>query len=200
MTYANVVSSLCLFIVLGGAAYAAVTLPKNSVGTKQLKKNAVIGSKIKGSSVVSSDVRDGSLLAKDFGAGQLPAGPKGDKGDKGDSGLGALEGWQSLAFASGWSNYETGFATVSFRKDQLGRVYLRGLAEKSGGTPALEDVIGTLPEGYRPTGRLIFEVATGEPHSGGRVDVLPDGTVRWEGGSTTEFDYTSLSTISFSTD
>jgi hypothetical protein len=36
LTYANVVSTLCLFLLLGGEAYAATQLPKNSVGTKQL--------------------------------------------------------------------------------------------------------------------------------------------------------------------
>lgn len=36
LTYANVASTICLFIVLGGGAYAAATLPKNSAGTKQM--------------------------------------------------------------------------------------------------------------------------------------------------------------------
>jgi hypothetical protein len=41
LTYANVVSTICLFVVLGGSAYAAITLPPKSVGTKQLKNKAV---------------------------------------------------------------------------------------------------------------------------------------------------------------
>jgi hypothetical protein len=40
-------SSIAVFLVLGGAAVAATQLPKNSVGTKQLKKNAVTTAKIK---------------------------------------------------------------------------------------------------------------------------------------------------------
>jgi hypothetical protein len=40
-TFSNVVAVLALFIALGGASYAAVNLPKNSVGAKQLKKGAV---------------------------------------------------------------------------------------------------------------------------------------------------------------
>ena len=39
------------FIVLGGGAYAAIKLPKNSVGTKQLKKGAVTKAKIKKSTL-----------------------------------------------------------------------------------------------------------------------------------------------------
>ena len=42
LTYANVMSSIAVFLVLGGgAAFAAGKLAKNSVGTKQLKNNAV---------------------------------------------------------------------------------------------------------------------------------------------------------------
>ena len=36
LTYANVVATCALFVALGGASYAALALPANSVGTKQL--------------------------------------------------------------------------------------------------------------------------------------------------------------------
>ncbi len=49
LTYANVVATLALFIALGGASYAAIKLPKNSVGTKQLKQGAVTKAKISAS-------------------------------------------------------------------------------------------------------------------------------------------------------
>jgi len=61
LTYANVVSTICLFILLGGAAYAAVTLPKNSVGSKQIKKNAVTTAKIKDQAVTAGKVENGAL-------------------------------------------------------------------------------------------------------------------------------------------
>jgi hypothetical protein len=42
LTYANVMSSIAVFLVLGGAtAFAASQLGKETVGTKQLKKEAV---------------------------------------------------------------------------------------------------------------------------------------------------------------
>jgi hypothetical protein len=63
LTYANVVASLALFIALRGVSWAAVTLPANSVGKRQLKNNAV----------TSGKVANGSLKAGDFAAGQLPA-------------------------------------------------------------------------------------------------------------------------------
>jgi hypothetical protein len=61
LTYANVVSTLCLFIVLGGGAYAATQLPSNSVGTPQLKADAVTSPKIKNGTIVGADVNKAKL-------------------------------------------------------------------------------------------------------------------------------------------
>jgi hypothetical protein len=57
LSYANVVSTICLFVLLGGGAYAASKLPRNSVGTKQLKKNAVKGPKVANRSLTAVDIR-----------------------------------------------------------------------------------------------------------------------------------------------
>jgi hypothetical protein len=58
LTYANVVATLALFIALaGGTAFAAKhLLPKNSVGTKQLKNGSVTGAKVKDGSITSSKI------------------------------------------------------------------------------------------------------------------------------------------------
>jgi hypothetical protein len=73
LTYANVVSTICLFVVLGGGAYAAakVVLPKNSVGTTQIKKEAVATAKIKANAVNGAKVADGSLTGADVADGSL---------------------------------------------------------------------------------------------------------------------------------
>jgi hypothetical protein len=76
LSYANVVSSLCLFLVIGGSAYAASALPRNSVGADQIKAGAVR----------SSEVKDRALRAKDFAVGQLPKGDRGDPGPAGPQG------------------------------------------------------------------------------------------------------------------
>ena len=49
ITYPNVVATLAMFLVLGGGAYAATKLPKNSVGTKQLKKGSITPAKLSAS-------------------------------------------------------------------------------------------------------------------------------------------------------
>jgi hypothetical protein len=46
LSYANVVSTLALFLALGGASYAATALAPGSVGTKQLRNGAVTPPKL----------------------------------------------------------------------------------------------------------------------------------------------------------
>ncbi len=62
LTYSNVVSTLCLILLIGGgAAYAASHLGKNSVGSKQLRKNAVTTAKIKNNAVTGAKIKDNSV-------------------------------------------------------------------------------------------------------------------------------------------
>jgi hypothetical protein len=63
---AMVVACLALGIALGGTSYAAIKLPRNSVGTKQLKKNAVTSPKVKNNAITGADVLESSL-------GQVPS-------------------------------------------------------------------------------------------------------------------------------
>ena len=51
LTYANVMVTLLVFVVLGGGAYAAFTLPKNSVRSKNIVNNQVRGKDVKESSL-----------------------------------------------------------------------------------------------------------------------------------------------------
>jgi hypothetical protein len=59
LSYANVVATLALVVALAGGAYAASTLPPNSVGAAQLQAG----------SVRSRQIRDGAIQLGDIGAG-----------------------------------------------------------------------------------------------------------------------------------
>jgi hypothetical protein len=62
LTYANVMSSIAVFLVIGGAtAFAAGHLGKNTVGAKQLKKNAVTTAKIKNEAVTGVKIKKGTI-------------------------------------------------------------------------------------------------------------------------------------------
>ena len=104
---AMVVALIALFVALGGSTYAAVILPTNSVGTKQLKNGAVTASKIGKDAVTSTNVKDGSLLATDFRAGQLPAGQQGPQGPQGIQGPQGPQGPQGLQGLPGTSKTVT---------------------------------------------------------------------------------------------
>jgi hypothetical protein len=41
LSFANVTSALALFVALGGTSYAAITLPENSVGTREIRTGGV---------------------------------------------------------------------------------------------------------------------------------------------------------------
>ena len=76
ITPSLIISVMALFVALGGASYAAIKIPKNSVGNTQLRKDAVTSTKVK----------DRSLLATDFRTGQLPRGATGATGATGTAG------------------------------------------------------------------------------------------------------------------
>jgi len=105
LSFANVISVIALFVALGGASYAAVTLPKNSVGPKQIKKNAVRGkhikknavtaSKIRGNSVSSPKIADGSVFSADLADNSIGANDLADNsvgsGELADNSVGSGE-------------------------------------------------------------------------------------------------------------
>ena len=84
LSYANVTATIAVFIALGGSAYAAVQIPRNSVGTKQLRKNAVTSLKVKDGTLALRDFKtaEQEKLKGSTGA-QGPAGPQGPPGAAG---------------------------------------------------------------------------------------------------------------------
>ena len=106
LSYANVMATVAVFIALGGGAYAATALPKNSVGATQLRNDAVSSAKIKNGSLQRSDFRTADLVklrgpagakGADGAAGPAgAAGAKGDKGERGQLGLSTLQAGDTL--------------------------------------------------------------------------------------------------------
>jgi hypothetical protein len=99
------VALLALFVALGGTGYAALQLPKNSVGTRQLRRNAVTSAKVK----------NGSLHASDFKSSSLPAGARGPQGPKGEPGQNGAPATRLFATVSGDGSQKTGTATSASR-------------------------------------------------------------------------------------
>jgi hypothetical protein len=93
LTYANVISTLCLVLLVGGGtAYAATKMaPKNSVGTKQIKKGAVTPAKL-------NKAAKATLTGPTGPKGHTgPAGPQGKEGPQGIRGLDGARGQEGPA-------------------------------------------------------------------------------------------------------
>ena len=145
---AMVVACLALAISLSGAAYAVSTaLPRNSVGTIQLKNSAVNSAK----------VRNATLRAADFAPGQIPRGAQGPAGPQGPAGV---SGWQVIS-GSGPSN-STG--PKSQQQDcPAGKRSIGGGAVLTGSTS------NTFLATSRPTDAGTGWIATGRESTGGNA-------------------------------
>jgi hypothetical protein len=63
LTYANVMATIAVFLALGGVATAAFTLPKKSVGPKQLKAGAVKTGKLANGAVTEPKIANEAVTA-----------------------------------------------------------------------------------------------------------------------------------------
>jgi hypothetical protein len=93
---AMVVALIALFVALGGGAYAAVALKRNSVSSKHIRNGQVKKPDLGRSSVDSSKVANGALQAEDFAPGQIPAGERGPQGLAGTNGTNGTNGANGL--------------------------------------------------------------------------------------------------------
>lgn len=93
---AMAVALAALFMALGGTSYAVTQLPRNSVGTPQLKINAVTSAKVKNRSLMRVDFAPGQITGGGAAGGAGPAGPAGPAGSAG-TGATLSMGWVSSA-------------------------------------------------------------------------------------------------------
>ena len=200
LSYANVVATLALFVALGGASYAAIQLPKNSVGAKQIKRNAVSSAKIKNRAVTGAkidlstlgkvpsaahaDSADAAKTADQAGTATSAANAANSErlgGDPASSYLKAgLEAVHVIGapgeppFLNGAENLNASpeVAKVGFYKDPYGIVHLQGQLLVKDSKPAF-----TLPPGFRPQAIQFFNGIAAEAN--GELRIEPDGDVQF---------------------
>ncbi len=98
------------------------------------------------------------------------------------------------SYGANYSDYNSGYQNPTYYIDR-GRVYIEGLARRSSPAFSTNEVIFTLPVGYRPLARLNFACLQGNDIL--RVDIFPDGQVRYITGANGSSDWVTLSGISF---
>jgi hypothetical protein len=84
LTFANVMASIAVFVAVGGTSYAAITLPRNSVGEREIKPRAVGATELRTGAVGSRALKNASIRPRDLAAATRdalgrpgPAGPAG---------------------------------------------------------------------------------------------------------------------------
>ena len=85
LTYANVMATLALFIALGGTGYAALRVPRASVGSIQLRRHAVTNSKIAPGAVSASRVKENTLTGTEINEAALGQVPSADRANHASS-------------------------------------------------------------------------------------------------------------------
>ena len=93
---------IALFVALGGTSYAAISLPRNSVGHKQIRKGAVRSSELRARAVTPSKLHPRVRTALRGPQGPAgPAGPAGAAGANGAAGPAGASGPQGAQGAQG---------------------------------------------------------------------------------------------------
>lgn len=172
-----------LFVALGGTSYAAVQLPKDSVGANQIRTGAVGSAEIKNNSVTSADVKNGSLTAKDFEDGELPKGDTGAQGPKGDTGAAGAAGAQGPKGDAGAAG-PAGPAGEKGEKGDKGDQGIQGEQGIQGPAGPVDSIAVRL---NRPSGSPVTIPST----AAGTANTLltwTDAMVSYEVGSTDLFD------------
>jgi hypothetical protein len=132
LSYANVMVTILVFVVLGGGAYAAFHLPKNSVRSKNIVNGQVKGADL-GRAAVSKKNLAKALTNPPFHSAGLPN----------DANL------DCSSVTDAWASQDS-VSKVGYYRDFEGRVYLQGIAARCG-TPSSTNTIFVLPKGFRPS-------------------------------------------------
>ncbi|HZB74774.1 MAG TPA: hypothetical protein VE526_01025 [Solirubrobacteraceae bacterium] len=198
--YANVMSTVAVFVALGGTSYAALQLPEGSVGRAQLKRDSVTSAKVRQGSLRLADFRRAErarLRGAQGPAGapgaagpagpqgpagaQGPAGPEGSRGPAGPvvetlpSGA-TLRGYWSYAGRKVTTNGYVPSATVSF-PFPLATLPDKGPIVRPLAAPPTEDCPGDLGNPEAAPGRVCVYVSYKD---GARaIDASSNGLTRW---------------------
>jgi hypothetical protein len=137
VSFANVTAIIALFVAIGGTSYAAITLPRNSVGQREIKSAAVGNNELKRGAVTSRAIKNGAVQLHDL-SGATRSSLAGKAGPPGpaavglraafNSGGGQIAGNATFATSEGMNKWLIGFS-----RSLAGCVPTATLARNAGG-------------------------------------------------------------------
>ena len=142
LSYANVMATVAVFLALGGAGYAAV-----SINGKDIKNRTISAQKVRKHTLTGTEIKLSKL-------GTVPAASKAKTAGLATN-LVAPEALHLVGnpgqpvFQNGWKNEGFDLGPAAFYKDREGIVHLQGNVVP-GGTTTFPSHMFTLPPGYRP--------------------------------------------------
>jgi hypothetical protein len=207
LTYANVVATLALFLVLSGGAAIAATGGGFILGKPNSASSTTsLSAATNGKALQVTNMGTGAAataLGLNTASGHPPlavnsgakvANLNADKLDGRDSTAFAAASSEPVhvvdttgepGFENNYANFGSGFSTVGFYKDSTRVVHLRGTLKKLTGTFDGSTAF-TLPAGYRPPQILYMPAAVDD--GSGAIQINTDGSVTvycWTGPCTT---------------
>jgi hypothetical protein len=166
LTYANVVSTLALFLVVaGGTAFAADRLAKNSVGTAQIKNKAITTAKIKNGAVTGAKINL-STLGTVPSAGTATSAGTADSANTAESARTAAHADTAGSATSAGHADTANSATSAGHADTANSATSAGHAESAdtADTAADADALGGAPpRSFMRSDRLAFGTASTDP-------------------------------------
>lgn len=140
LTYANVMATAAVFIALGGSSYAALKLPRNSVGSKQLRTRSVGSPELKRGAVKSRDVHNRGITFRDLALGARTKlrgaqGPPGPPGPGGVTFRAVVNGGGAVVSGNAvrWTDQGPNGQIIYFAKPVTACTYAASLARVPGG-------------------------------------------------------------------
>jgi len=105
--------------------------------------------------------------------------------------------WAPMLLQNSWINYDSTNtrSPATFTKTSSGTVMLKGIVKS--GTVTGGTIIATLPFGYRPAYPIVFQNPSN--NAAGRVDIMTDGTIKFQVGSATWFGLDGINFMSSGT-
>ena len=140
LTYSDVMATIAVFIALGGTSYA-LTLPRNSVGSRELRARSVGASELKSGAVTSRDIKNRGIHLSDISLATRESlrgvpGPPGPQGPSGVTLFATVDAGGGVSQDGvGSTGPSVGNRVISFRRSVAGCAYSATLAKVPGGAP-----------------------------------------------------------------